>query len=208
MLLVAVATLSIVGANAQSFGVKGGYNYATLNGDEAKDLNLKGLSGFYVGAFVELPIMESFAIQPELLYTAKGAKWERQGIISGQTYASSLNLNYLSVPVLAKLKFANVFSVMAGPQFGFLMNKPEVKWDTPLGSGSTELDKDAFGTFDVGLALGASVGLPSGLFVEARYTHGLTNVFDSDNSSLQDAQIGNSNDFKNAVISLGVGFKF
>ena len=55
-LLIALTIFGLTQANAQNFGFKGGYNYSSFNGDVAKDNTLKGLSGFYVGALLELPL--------------------------------------------------------------------------------------------------------------------------------------------------------
>ena len=206
LLVAAVAVLSVVGANAQSFGVKAGYNYATLNGDTAKEFDLKGNSGFYVGALAELPLSDIFAIQPEVIYSRKGAKYETEFL--GKKAEGTLNMDYISIPVFAKIYITEMISLQGGPQFGFLVNSPEFK--TAIGglTGSSKLDKDAFGKFDFGMGVGASVNLPAGLFVEARYAHGFTNVFNSDNKDLQSSTIDKDSDFKNSVLSVGVGYKF
>lgn len=205
-LVSAVVLFGIGAINAQSFGIKGGYNYATLSGDQAQNSEVKGKSGFYVGGFAEFEIGDIFAIQPEILYSQQGAKWETKGLISGKTYSAKLNMDYVNIPVLAKIKFGDVFSLQGGPQFGFLVNKPSVEVDTPILAGSTSIDKDAYATFDFGVAVGASFYIKK-FFIDLRYTHGLTNVFDKDNQSLKAAKIGEDNNFKNSYLSLGVGFK-
>ncbi|MDO5607525.1 MAG: porin family protein [Capnocytophaga sp.] len=201
ILVAAIAVAGVWSASAQSFGVKAGYNHANLSGDTPTDLDFKANSGFYVGALVELSLTDFFAIQPEVIYSRQGAKAK---IL---TVENTLNMDYLNVPVMAKVKLGDSFSVLAGPQFGFLIGDPE--WKTDLGSGTTtDLGKDSFAKFDVGLGIGAMFKTAGGLFVDARYTHGLTNTFDKDNDSWNNISIGDKNDFKNSVFSIGLGFIF
>ncbi len=59
-------------SSSLKFGVKGGANFSNLYTDNVEDNNV--LTGFNVGVFAKLPISESLAIQPELLYTTKGSE--------------------------------------------------------------------------------------------------------------------------------------
>ena len=72
----------------------------------------------------------------------------------------------------------------------------------------TYKDKDAYASFDFGVGAGLGVNLNQHFFVEARYTHSLTNALDPNNNSLKNADISDDNNFKNAVLSLGLGVKF
>ena len=51
--------LSTLGLHAQSFGVKGGFAYSTLNGAKIDGVDMKGRGGFYIGALAELPVTSS-----------------------------------------------------------------------------------------------------------------------------------------------------
>ena len=55
----------------------------------------------------EIPIANRFSFQPELLYSGQG---------------SSVNLNYLNIPLMAKYNLTKEFSLEAGPQIGFLLS--------------------------------------------------------------------------------------
>jgi hypothetical protein len=62
----AIAMFSLVSVNAQtSFGAKAGLNVANLIGDVTDN---ESLIGFNAGVFVEIPLADSFYIQPELIY--------------------------------------------------------------------------------------------------------------------------------------------
>ncbi|WP_407933712.1 outer membrane beta-barrel protein [Aquimarina algiphila] len=71
---------------------------------------------------------------------------------------------YLNLPVLVKLKFAKIFSVEAGPQFGFVVND-----DFEVGDPES---------FDLSGAVGAGVEFGP-FFGQLRYNFGFTDVIDN-----------------------------
>ena len=204
-LLIALTVFGLTQTNAQNFGFKGGYNYSSFNGEVTKDNSLKGLSGFYVGALLELPLGDVISLQPEVIYSRQGAAWEQKNNLG--SFKKDLRLDYLNIPVMAKVNLGPLF-LQGGVQFGFLVSKPEVsRYITNVRVG-TLLDKDSYNSFDFGVGAGLGFNLNRRLFVEARYTHSLTNALDPNNNSLKNASISDKNDFKNAVLSLGLGVKF
>ena len=209
-LLIALTIFGLTQANAQNFGFKGGYNYSSFNGDVAKDNTLKGLSGFYVGALLELPLGDVISLQPEVIYSRQGAAWEKDynvPILGKGNLKNDLRLDYLNIPVMAKVNLGPLF-LQGGVQFGFLVGKPETS-STVNGLRVTEqVDKDAYASFDFGVGAGLGVNLSQHFFVEARYTHSLTSALDPNNNSLKNAHISDDNNFKNAVLSVGLGVKF
>ena len=202
-LLIALTIFGLTQANAQNFGFKGGYNYSSFNGDVAKDNTLKGLSGFYVGALLELPLGDVLSLQPEVIYSRQGAAWEQKNILG--EFKKDLKLDYLNIPVMAKVNLGPLF-LQGGVQFGFLVGKPEVSYTRGAQRVTEKVDKDAYAAFDFGVGAGLGVNLSQHFFVEARYT--LTNALDPNNNSLKNAHISDDNNFKNAVLSLGLGVKF
>ena len=204
-LLIALTIFGLTQANAQNFGFKGGYNYSSFNGDVAKDNTLKGLSGFYVGALLELPLGDVLSLQPEVIYSRQGAAWEQKNILG--EFKKDLKLDYLNIPVMAKVNLGPLF-LQGGVQFGFLVGKPEMRYTRGAQRVTEKVDKDAYAAFDFGVGAGLGVNLSQHFFVEARYTHSLTNALDPNNNSLKNAHISDDNNFKNAVLSLGLGVKF
>ncbi|MFV8340692.1 outer membrane beta-barrel protein [Flavobacterium sp. LB3P21] len=51
------------------FGVKGGLNISTITNADVDGVNSKSLVGFHVGFFWEFKISNTFAIQPEVLFS-------------------------------------------------------------------------------------------------------------------------------------------
>ena len=78
-----------------SFGLKGGLNVSEFSGtavDEAWQTKV----GFAAGGFLAYRFGDGFALQPEILFSQKGAK------IFTNTISEWLNLNYIEIPLLFK----------------------------------------------------------------------------------------------------------
>ena len=210
VLLIIMAVCGLSQVRGQDFGVKAGYNYSTFSGETSSLSTIEGLSGFYIGGLVELPISNVLSIQPELIFSRQGVAL-RQGLeksgIRIEINNADIRLNYLNIPVMAKVNLGPLF-LQGGVQFGFLVGKPEVSYTRGAQRVTEKVDKDAYAAFDFGVGAGLGVNLSQHFFVEARYTHSLTNALDPNNNSLKNAHISDDNNFKNAVLSLGLGVKF
>ena len=206
LIIIAVCGLSQV--RAQNFGVKAGYNYSTLSGETSSISTIEGLSGFYIGGLVELPISNMLSIQPELIFSRQGVDL-RQGLknLSIRTDTSEIRLDYLNIPIMAKVNLGPIF-LEGGVQFGFLVNKPKV--DSYIANVYLRnlLDKDSYNFFDFGVGAGLGVKLNQHFFVETRYTYSLTNVFDPNDKHFKSSLISDGDNFKNSVFSIGLGMKF
>lgn len=168
---------SIATSNAQNidFGVKAGLNFANISG---ANIDADNKTGFHAGVILEISILKTFAVQPELLYSTQGAK---------NSEGDDLSLDYLSLPVLAKYYIVpGVLSIEGGPQFSFLMNDNISIFDVV-----TDADTDA-ASFDLGGAIGLGVKIPGGLFGQVRYVRGITTVAENPdvNNNLFQASIG------------------
>ena len=169
------------------FGPKAGVNFANLSGIDNTEMK----TGFHVGAVAEIKFNEKFSIQPEVVYSAQGARGMLNNI------EGKANLDYINIPILAKYYIVDGFSVEAGPQVGFLV-KAEGKGTVNNVSVTTDV-KDNFKSTDFGLGFGLAYDLPFGMFVNARYNLGLSDI--RNNTSSGDA-------IKNNVIQVGIGYKF
>jgi len=195
LLLSAVFCLPFL-AIAQEFhgGIKGGLNLSNLYIDEVDDENPR--VGFHAGLFGQFELADAFAIQPEILFSTKGAKADYD--IAGFEGESKLNLNYIDVPVMAVFKIGDAFEIHAGPYVGFLLNA-KFSTEGDLGNGVEELDKDHLSETDFGLSGGAAFGTES-VKVGLRYNYGLVEIADSDIAS---TLVG---DAKNSALQLYVSF--
>lgn len=155
-------------------GVKGGLNVSNLYVDDVSDENAR--YGFNLGFYGQVFSSDVFAIQPELLFSTKGAKEEYGGALFDQTI--KFNLSYLDLPVLAVFKLGESAEIHVGPYVSYLLGA-NISHDGDLGSGTDDIDKDNLKSFDYGLSGG--FGLNFGNFqVGARYNYGLAKLADSD----------------------------
>lgn len=200
LLIIALALGTVVSTQAQEdeirFGAKAGLNLATITGDGTDELSTR--TSFHVGALVEIPISDKFAFQPELLFSNQGAKFEFNGATF--TDESTIKLSYLNLPLMAKFYVAEGFSIQAGPQIGLLLSAKDEGEDSIDGEYEDDI-KDELKGIDFGLNFGLGYQLDMGLFFDARYNLGLTDIAD---------ERANDDDWsnQNGVFQISVGYKF
>jgi opacity protein-like surface antigen len=179
MIIVCASTFVVAKAQV-SYGIKGGLNLSNIIGSDAEGAKAK--IGFHAGAFSEIPVTDKFSIQPELVYSAQGAKYEESG-----EDAVKINSGFLNIPVLAKYTAASGFYGETGPQLGFLMSAKAKQGDD-----KTDV-KEFYKTTDFAWAFGIGYKTSSNVGVDLRYNLGLSRL-DEDG----DAKV------KNGVFQLGI----
>lgn len=151
------------------FGVKGGFNMSNLYQSKADDDNV--LYGFNAGVYATLPISDFIAIQPEILFTTKGAELDyNNAIASGNT---KFRLNYIEVPLLVRVNITKNFNIHAGGYASYLVSS-KVTGDGDI-IFDQEIDTDNLNKFDAGLSAGVGVDF-NPISIGLRYNHGLTTV--------------------------------
>lgn len=193
----AIALLCTATASAQgrALGVKGGVNLATQrNTGEGDGADLQSRIGLVAGAFATLPLFSRLELQPEVLFTSKGASVDLEGV------EASLVVDYLEVPALARLSRRGGgkmhYYVAGGPSVGFLLR---ARTRTKFATATEEVDiSDDVNRFDFGVAMGGGVEIGA-LVIDGRYTLGLQDI-DKDKSDAVKTT--------NRAVSLTVGFKF
>jgi hypothetical protein len=153
------------------FGVKGGFNMSNFLSDnnEATDKNV--LYGFNAGVYATLPISDFIAIQPEILFTTKGAELEYDNAFaSGNT---KFRLNYIEVPLLVRVNITKNFNVHAGGYASYLVSS-KVTGDGTFNF-NEDVDPDDLNKFDAGLSAGVGVDFAP-ISIGLRYNYGLTTI--------------------------------
>lgn len=208
---VTVICFSTVQSQELRLGAKAGVNFASIGGDETDDFD--GRTSFHVGALVEIPISQKFAVQPELLYSSQGAKEEYSSIPFGGfgiKYENKLKLDYINIPIMAKYYISDGLSIEAGPQFGILISAKAEGEVSELQGGEVEsFDqdvKDSFKSLDIGFGLGAAYRLNNNIFFSARYILGINDI-------AEDIEYNGSIEVKtfnqhNNVFQLSAGYSF
>jgi hypothetical protein len=174
-------------ASAQvQFGVKAGANFATLAGSGSEGATTK--VDFHGGGFAQIPLANSFFLQPELVYSGQGAKATSDGVVY------NVNQNYLNIPVLAKYQHSSGLYGETGPQIGFLLSA-NVK-----AGGSSQDVKSSYKSTDFAWAFGVGYKISSiNAGIDARYNLGLSNIA---------AQEVSGYPVKNSVFQIGIFYVF
>ncbi|MEO5581901.1 MAG: porin family protein [Saprospiraceae bacterium] len=156
----ALFALSIAQAQHFNLGIKGGLNFYNIHNNNS--VKYDPITGIHLGLLGHIHMDRQFAIQPELVYSAQGAK------ISSN---SKIMLKYLNFPVLFQYMFDNGFRLQAGPQLGFLLNAK-----SKINSSNTDV-KQNFKSVDVGLSAGIGyINTASSIGFDLRYNAGLSNI--------------------------------
>ncbi|UWX61910.1 PorT family protein [Chryseobacterium oranimense] len=186
-------------SNPVTFGVKGGMNVSSLSKDSGLD-DQKSKIGFNAGVFANIPIAESFSIQPEVLYSQYGDKYDTK--IGNNTYSYANHFDYLTVPVMVQYNLIPNLYVEAGPEFGFLLSAKSKSKNETTNNVLTESGnyKDNFSTFNLGLGLGAGYYFTPNFGITARYVAGLTDIGKNRPSG--------SDAVRNNVFQVGLAYKF
>jgi len=144
--LVLFAALAVFGfsqmkAQETNFGVKAGADFASQKVETTTFDTTSSETGFYLGVFAEIGISETFIFQPEALYV------------------SVEDLDFISIPLMAKFGVSDSFSLLVGPSVGILLDSAPSQKSTSLG-----------------IEGGAAYDISEDFFVEARYNIGVTNL--------------------------------
>lgn len=177
---VAFATFMLAGTlNAQhiNIGLKGGLN--VYNVDNDKGSSNDPILGYHLGLIGHTHLAPQWALQPELMFSAQGAKYTIAGV------ETKLKLNYINIPLMIQYMFDNGFRLQAGPQLGILASA-----NSSVNDNDTDI-KDSMETVEFGLGGGIGyVDNSSGLGIDLRYNRGISNInknssISSNNSGLQ-----------------------
>ncbi|WP_299130382.1 porin family protein [uncultured Winogradskyella sp.] len=166
--LVGLTTLSF--AQDVKYGVRGSLNISNLDFDPDADFDNQHRNGFAFAGFVDLGLSEDIALRTELQWSAEGGKDE------------GLRADYIQLPIMLRLSTSERLSFGAGPQLALKTWKSD----------------DGFSTFAFSGVLGAEYMITSDLFVDVRYTFGLSNVLEENAINLE---------AKNNVMQFGFGIK-
>lgn len=186
--LLAVLVLAGTQLFAQSFqlGIKGGGNLSDfLSAQHQNQSSYSALAGWNAGVFVNFWLGNHFAIAPELLYSTQGAGIKTTAA-SGNgfvTVNNDLHLRYLSLPLMAKLRFTGGFYLEAGPQVS--LNVSSSTWED-------QSVRNLTNNAELGAAAGIGYQSPIGLGVSLRYTVGLTTVDNTRDATWGDVNMRNS----------------
>lgn len=200
-----------------SFGVKASVAATTFQGDNSDDINNfyeagtpSGIDlgsslriGYGGGLFAEFRFddLEAIALRPEVGYMQRGDMIEDDS--GSTTYSLTTKVDYIEVPVLLRVNLPNDLYAIVGPSVGFSIGTPEIELENLVfidtGEETRELDSDAIASTVYGVVVGFGVGIDNA-WLDLRYHHGLSDVFDP--------PTGFQPDIQNQGLSLSFGYGF
>ncbi|TWF39002.1 outer membrane protein with beta-barrel domain [Chitinophaga polysaccharea] len=195
----ALLTMTAVTAvNAQTtkflrFGIKGGANLGKLDGTGFQD----GFKlGYHLGGFAQLNLVKGFGVQGEVIFSSIKTETtdnfsDIYKNVSTSDNRKKVNLNYLSIPLLANIDLGTPrLKLQVGPQFGAMVSDRKV-----FGAAN-----EAFKGGEISGVAGLWLQLPI-VNVSARYIIGFNDVKNAES-------VTNTSNWKNQSIQLGVGVSF
>jgi hypothetical protein len=182
--LLSIAVVAPLQAGPLRFGVRAGANLASVRGDFADLAEPKIQPGLSAGGLATLSLAPMVDFEIDVLYVQKGFKTVSEGADdngnpTGTSVESHLRLQYLDVPMMAKLSLPSwgLVSpyVVAGPNMAFaLAGKIEAYGETS--NVTSDLTKVVLGaTGGLGFKLGTG---PISFGIESRYTTDFADLWD------------------------------
>jgi len=172
------------------FGVRSGLNISSVVGEDEDFESPDARFSFYGGLVVEGKINDRFSVLSEVFYSRQG--FELGESFDDDEFDPQLQVDYIQVPLMLKVNIFEGLSAHAGPQFGFKISE---EYDTDILDNGGDTDTDFFKDFDLQITTGVQYSFKIGLFVQARYTYGISELRDN-------------TEIHNSVFSTGVGFMF
>ncbi|MEJ6791587.1 MAG: porin family protein [Lacinutrix sp.] len=166
-LLLAFLLVSLFGFSQNAlYGVRAGINISDLNFEEEDGLVMPDHShrnGFAIGFFGDYKLSDNIGLLVELQFSAEGSKEKYDQIDQESGYSpESLRLDFVQIPIMAKIKLNDKLSLGLGPQVGLKVHAYE----------------DSFRNIHFSGIAGLEYMISDEFFLDIRYSHGFTNIFD------------------------------
>jgi len=213
IVLLAFFLLAVFSAQAQGFGLRGGFDFQNINGKDIDGDNLElGLSPrFNAGVVFEIAVAPDFFFQPGLLFSTKGAKSKE---FLGPNTSIDFNLGYIELPLslLYKPVLGNGrFLLGFGPYLGYgvsgkvkrTLNNVSVEDDVDWTKEYSGIALNKFKPFDFGANLFFGYELAGGLSFQINTQLGLAEI-NAENTSLSN----DKSSWKNTSYGLSIGYRF
>ena len=180
-----------------ALGLKGGVNFGTVHATETLNSlapDFKYAPGVVAGGVAEIGLGRFFALQPEVQWVQKGFRFDEGidipvgNINIPAGVEATIRTNYIEMPLLAKAKFGNdrvQGYALLGPSLGYALNGKLItrtRFLFEFDPIRTDLNFDNldYNRFEVSAVGGLGIQFNfNGIkwFADARYTHGLTELY-------------------------------
>jgi len=178
-------------ANSQSliptkFGIKAGLNYSTLSISTVNGVKPAVNSsqiGISAGACIHIPLSDKWYINPELVYSQKGASFnydytQDYNTNNRQEYSTTSNLSiaYIELNPTISYKANHKVSLNLGPSLAFLMSGNYSYKQDPTNQHTLSSGEFNEESLDIGLNFGFSYYINENLLIDSKFCAGLINI--------------------------------
>lgn len=180
------------------FGIKAGTNYSNVYNSKTEEFTAKGKFGFAGGVMVHVPLGEIVGIQPEIMISQKGFKGE--GRLLGFDYNFTRTSTFLDFPILLAIKPSKTFTILAGPQYSFLLKQKDTFTSTLYSTDQEQVfENDNIRRNILGLVAGFDVNIKHFVIGARAGIDLLKNNGDGSSDTPR---------YKNALVQATVGYSF
>jgi len=138
------------------FGLKFGFNNSNVYDEAGDQFVADSKLGLVGGAFLKISLGEHFGFQPEFMFAQKG--FVASGNLFGGSYDFTRTTSFFEIPLLLQLKANKYFSIVAGPQYCYLLKtRDEFRNGTITAVQEDDISNDNFRKNILAFALGADV---------------------------------------------------
>ncbi|WMN10831.1 porin family protein [Marivirga salinae] len=116
-------------------GIKAGLNFSNVYDENENSFAADGKFGFVGGLLLHVPISEYLGFQPEVLYSQKGFKGN--GTLFGSNYSFTRTTSYIEFPLQLAIRPTEYLTILAGPQYSFLINQKD-EFNSNFGTATQE----------------------------------------------------------------------
>jgi hypothetical protein len=172
---------------------RAGASFSSLHfkGDNPNQGRITG----YGGIAVKIDLPNQLYFQPELLYSIRGYRFPPTNFNTG----GRVSFGYITVPLLAGYKVSKNFSIMAGPELGYL-----VRARSHFDGTSIDVLQNYRRKFNVDADAGVAYNITRELSLEARFSFGVTALFRGVQTDVNGNEIGTVKDGFHRVLQVGL----
>ncbi|MBS1495952.1 MAG: PorT family protein [Bacteroidetes bacterium] len=176
------------------FGIKAGLSSSGIKGDASSSLSnlldytkgmvtTKNRTGYFAGAYANIPVSKNIQVEPGIYYTQKGYEMDGELNIKGLSFLGAnakaqLQSQYLDMPLLLKVSLDGL-QLFAGPQFSYLLNSKLHTTAGALGINFVNSYVDAtsqFNKWDASVTAGIGYNITKQINISASYDYGLSKI--------------------------------
>lgn len=169
-----VIVLFFIACNVQAqtewIGLKAGPSVVNLNGTiggQKVNYPYNWRPDFHLGLAYRYDLEQSIVFKVDALYARRGTKY---GALV-QNGNVNINLHYLAVPLMGGFRLSDNVDVYLGVDIAYLLK-------ATVSDSYDQIPTDGYKSFALGPVLGMGYHAESGLFFEARYGFGATDILD------------------------------